>query len=220
MSYILEALKKAEAEREQGRVPGLRSQEWSPNAPAAPVKAWPAGRWWALGLLLMGLVGTGLWFWRSEVAADRSVASPPEQRGLLAAPMVPSLAASQGLVLPLPGVAAPPAPEPATAPIPAVTTALAAPPAKPKAAKAPLPAASASERILKWADMTPAERQKLPKLNWGGAMHSTDPAARMVIINDQVMREGDALGPGLVLERIEPKSVVLNLEGRRIRKEF
>lgn len=217
MSYILEALKKAEAEREQGKVPGLRSQEWSPNAPAAPVEAWHAGRWWALGLLLIGLAGIGLWFWRSEAAAERPVANTPVERGSVAGPQMPSMAASQGLVLPLPGVATPAAP----APIPVVPASVATPlPAKPKAAKASAPAASASERVLKWADMTPTERQKLPKLNWGGAMHSTDPAARMVIINDQVMREGDALGPGLVLELIEPKSVVLNLEGRRIRKEF
>lgn len=219
MSYILEALKKAEAEREQGKVPGLRSQEWSPNAPMAPVKAWHAGRWWALGLLLIGLAGIGLWFWRSEAAAERLVANTPEERGSVAGPKMPSMAASQGLVLPLPEVVAPATPEPA--PIPVAPATVAAPlPAKPKAAKASAPAASASERVLKWADMTAAERQKLPKLNWGGAMHSTDPAARMVIINDQVMREGDALGPGLVLERIEPKSLVLNLDGRRIRKEF
>ncbi|MDZ7811890.1 MAG: general secretion pathway protein GspB [Ideonella sp.] len=73
---------------------------------------------------------------------------------------------------------------------------------------------------MKWADMTPVQRQALAKLTWGGAMHSTDPSARMVIINDQVVREGDALGPGLVLERIEAKAAVLNLQGQRIRKDF
>ena len=46
MSYILEALKKAEAEREQGRVPSLRSQAWVPSAPEIDAKAWPASRWW------------------------------------------------------------------------------------------------------------------------------------------------------------------------------
>jgi general secretion pathway protein B len=217
MSYILEALKKAEAEREQGSVPGLRSQAWAPNTQETPAKTWSAGRWWVMGLLLASLVGLGLWLWRAGVTAERpAMPKGQEDRVVATVPVMPSVAASQGQVPP-PLVSVSPAPPPAPL-APAVVAP--APPVKVKVAKAPSPAASANDRVVKWADMTPAQRQTLAKLTWGGAMHSTDPSARMVIINDQVMREGDALGPDLVLERIEPKAVVLNLQGQRIRKDF
>ena len=106
---------------------------------------------------------------------------------------------------------------PSTAQSPAASITAAQIPTKPKLAKHHAPAASASEGILKWADLPPVERDKLPKLHWGGGMYSPDPSARMVIINEQVMREGDALGAGLVLERIEAKALVLNRKGQRIR---
>lgn len=214
MSYILEALKKAEAEREQGRVPGLRSQAWAPNTQEPPARAWLAGRWWAMGLLLMGLAGAGLWLWRSTAAVEQPVVTTaPEARAVMAAPVLPPVVTSQ----------APMAVSPVSSPAPvasAATTPAPAPKLKVAKTSPPAPAAPADDRILKWTDMTSAQQQKLAKLTWGGAMHSTDPRARMVIINDQVMREGDALGPDLLLERIEPKSVVMNLQGQRIRKDF
>jgi hypothetical protein len=36
------------------------------------------------------------------------------------------------------------------------------------------------------------------------------------MLNGQLVREGDAVAPGLVLERIEPKSAVLVWQGLRI----
>ena len=217
MSYILEALKKAEAEREQGSVPGLRSQAWVPNAQEIPAKTWPVGRWLVFGLLMAACAGASLWLWRTASNTERPALNTMPVEGPVAAlPAMPPAAASQ-VVAPPTLVTASPALAPALGAPSAVAS---APSPKPKVAKTPSLPASASDRVIKWADMTPAQQQTLPKLVWGGAMHSSDPSARMVIINDQVMREGDALGPGLVLERIEPKSVVLNLQGQRIRKGF
>ena len=142
----------------------------------------------------------------------------PDQTVAAALPVMPPAAASQ-LVAPSTIVPAPPAPAPALR-APSAVASTPAPLTKPKVAKPPSQVASGSERVIKWADMTTAQQQALSKLVWGGAMHSSDPSARMVIINDQVMREGDVLGPGLVLEQIEPKSVVLNVQGQRIRKSF
>ena len=37
----------------------------------------------------------------------------------------------------------------------------------------------------------------------------------MVIVNGQVVREGEAISPGLVVEQIRPKSAVFSIRGQR-----
>lgn len=48
-----------------------------------------------------------------------------------------------------------------------------------------------------------------------GAVQSPDPASRMLILDGQVLREGDAPAPGLVLERIGPRAAVFSRGGVR-----
>lgn len=69
MSYILEALKKAERERELGRVPGIGSPHETP--PPRPPRRWP----WVLAgvLLLNALVVAGLW-WRGLQGSGDGIA--------------------------------------------------------------------------------------------------------------------------------------------------
>ncbi|TDM06195.1 MAG: hypothetical protein C4K60_16335 [Ideonella sp. MAG2] len=218
MSYILEALKKAEAEREKGQVPGLRSQlEAASPAVTLSSTAKPVTLW--LMAAALAVAGGGLWWWWQRPQPLASV--PPSSFKAAERPTAPSVA-----VDPRPVAAAVPAP----APPPAATTASSsANPVsnvaqnRPKPLKASVAASAALpavERVLRWQSLTAAQRQQLPKLQWGGAMDSPDPKARMVIVNDQVMREGDTLGQGLVLERIEAKSAVLNLNGQRIRWDY
>ncbi|MFO0123741.1 MAG: general secretion pathway protein GspB, partial [Inhella sp.] len=49
-----------------------------------------------------------------------------------------------------------------------------------------------------------------------GAMHSPDPASRLLIVNGQVAREGDTLAPGVVLQEIQPRSALLLVQGQRV----
>lgn len=58
-------------------------------------------------------------------------------------------------------------------------------------------------------------RRELPTLSVGGAMHSNNPASRMLILNGQVFQEGDAVTADLVLEQINLKSAVLVYKGQR-----
>ncbi|MCB1723193.1 MAG: general secretion pathway protein GspB [Chromatiaceae bacterium] len=71
MSYILEALKKAEREREFGKVPGIHSPHDLPSAPRPP-RRWP----WVLAaaLSLNALLVAGFWWHGSR---DDSDAAPP-----------------------------------------------------------------------------------------------------------------------------------------------
>ena len=68
--------------------------------------------------------------------------------------------------------------------------------------------------------MPPAQRRELPALSVGGAIWSETPASRFLIIDGQVMREGDAVAPGLVLERIAPKAAWLRWRDLRVELAF
>jgi general secretion pathway protein B len=68
---------------------------------------------------------------------------------------------------------------------------------------------------VRLADLPEARRRELPPLAVSGAVQSPDPAARMLIVDGQVLREGDAAAPGLVLERITPRAAVFSLRGQR-----
>jgi general secretion pathway protein B len=41
------------------------------------------------------------------------------------------------------------------------------------------------------------------------------PAARMLIVDGQVLREGDEAAPGLKLEKIQPAGAIFNQRGQR-----
>ena len=54
-----------------------------------------------------------------------------------------------------------------------------------------------------------------PKLAFSGAVYSSNPAQRMLIVNGQVVHEGADLGAGVVLEEIKPKAAVVRFRGGR-----
>ena len=114
MSYILDALRKADAERERGQVPDLHAQTILRGAPPAAQRS--GVRPWIWGAALAAVVATSALAWALLVRnAPRDAAGP-------AATTAPAP----------PGLTAPPAPAPATTtPAPAATAAL------PPAAAAP-----------------------------------------------------------------------------------
>ena len=94
-------------------------------------------------------------------------------------------------------------------------------PPVPAAPAAPTPKASAgpdSARPL--ADLPPQTRAALPTINVSGATYSANPEHRMLIVNGQVVREGQAIESGLVLETISPRSAVFNHNGTRFNVNY
>ena len=242
MSYILDALRKADAERERGRVPDLGTLPPSTPprvGPGAQVRV-AAGRSWrglVLAALVVGWIGGAVAWWamrggagvdvlqdvatiapRNEVKAedarlprrevprnDRADAAP---RRDVSDPAprpdeVPSLRGPQG-----------PKQYSATATATSTTTATATDPdarspqgPKPSPASAPTPRLGAS-----WS-APPADVQRtLSSLPVSGSMHSPQRSARMLIVQGQVLREGDSLGPGIKILEIRPRSVVLGVQ--------
>jgi general secretion pathway protein B len=119
---------------------------------------------------------------------------------------------------------------PAAAPPPTVTAAAsprmpttAAPQAVPSPAPAatPSPSTRANDHVYASASELPGDaRGGVPPLAIGGSIYSPNPAARFLIINGQVLHEGDEVANGLTLEKIELKSAVLNYKGYRFRVAY
>lgn len=252
MSYILDALRKADAERQRGAVPGLHDQAGAAGGAAASGAGPGRGRRMPLiiGLpVAAALVGV-LWVYRGLWPG---FAVPPAQERGPQATSAPTLASAQAVQrsaseaavsvaqapvtgvdtpatatapLPLPTPLPAPAPAPAPAglaapsvvplPTPQPSTPPAPKPAPPgTAAVTPPPAAPAPQTLPRLADLPEAQRRELPPLVVSGAVQSPDPASRMLILDGQVLREGDAVAAGLVLERIGLRAAVLSLRGLR-----
>ncbi len=225
MSYILDALRRADAERERGSVPGIHAQpamlgeaDSEADRPARR-GVWLGG---GFGIVLLAVLG---WWFVGRDSAQPAAATPI---AVVTAPVT------------APPVIAPPAPVAVTpvaaapAPVPApVAEAPRKPPPKVAAAAMPLPAASkpaaraavsppsapasaATEpRVYALSELPDDIRRELPTLAVGGAMYSQNPANRMLIVNGQTFHEGDKLAPNLSLEQIKLKSAVLEYKGYR-----
>ena len=228
MSYILEALRKAQAERDRGQVPGLEARPVPDGAPALSHRSRNVSWGLAAGGLCLFLLGA--WFWWRATAGT----APPVTVAMTQAkPGSPDTGANAAMgqaapkpstVLPIvvsapPVVAAvTPATMPSSAPMPAPGPMTA--PMPPPAAPAAPAVASAPSTVLRLAQMAPEQRRQLPALTVGGSMWSESPASRFVIIDGQVLREGDAVAPGLVLERIAARSAWLRWRDTRIELGF
>ena len=71
------------------------------------------------------------------------------------------------------------------------------------------PVSRAVPRLLALAELTPDQRRDLPPLVMGGSIWSESALGRFVIVNGQVVREGEAAAPGVAVESIGPKAVLL-----------
>jgi general secretion pathway protein B len=222
MSYILDALRRSQAERERGQVPGLNAQPVATDA-SLPLPRRPAALVLGASLVLgIALLWALLWWWADAPApgpetAPVASATAPRPAGTAAPapaprPASPPLAALAPVPAPLPIVVSAPAPAvvPAAPSPMGATTAAASPPA---AADKP---GVAELRTLRLADLTADQRRELPALAVGGAIWSENAASRFVLFNGQVVREGEAAAPGVLLERIAPKSVLLRWRELRI----
>lgn len=81
----------------------------------------------------------------------------------------------------------------------------------PMAAPAPPPPTAAAPPTAPATGLPP----DAPKVVITGGVYSTNPGQRMLIVNGQVFGEGAELAPGLVLQEIRVKSVVLTFRGAR-----
>lgn len=237
MSYILDALRRADSERERGAVPSLHSKQIAPGVADAddgdetsPRSVQPL--WWAVGGLSLALLGMAAWLMlgRSTPEPVRS-AEPVAAAPVLAPPPVvvqqsPPVAALEAPLVTPPPVAAPPSPPIERKAAPAAPTRVAAAPKPaPQPVEKPAVKAAAAPRdedapVPSISELPDDIRRQLPALSVSGASYSKNPASRMLILNGQVFKEGDKVANDLVLEQIRLKSAVLSYRGRRYSVSF
>ena len=226
MSYILEALKKAQAERQLGSAPTIHA------LPVEPVNADRAGRaraplWAGLALAVLALGAIAVVALRpAQVAAPVvAIAPAPAPAVVIAAVAPPAMPAIVTPPAPAPApVVAPPRPAPvvkAVAPV-AVMPAPAAP-AAPQAALKPPPSpppapSPAAEDVAPFQQGLPEAIQRvLPQIAVGGYIYSKNPADRLLLIDKVLRHEGEEVAPGLILEKLLPKAALMNYRGYRYR---
>ncbi len=251
MSYILDALRKADSERERGEVPGLHAQ---PHLPAVGEPTPPGINRkliWAVAVLAGLLTVTLLvMFWgRSDSAAPTPAAdvSPPplamSQQSVPTEPIAtphnqtagqvpPTVMSADTTALPAeprpqPAAVTPPpgvfppvnplaAPQPTPSAAPSASSARAILGAAPQATAPPTKAKAVDEgRIMTVQELPESVRRELPTITIGGAMYSDTPSQRVLIINSQVLHEGDKINPELSLEQIKLKSAVFRFRNYR-----
>ena len=191
MSYILEALKKAESERHLGSAPSLHAQPAQPNRTSYVRIALWAG---LAALLVVGIVVGWLNWPRPRSQATRSA---PQQAIVVPAPAARTAALEGPLFAPAPKpaqVAEPVAPPPRSAPI--------------------------EESLPSVRELPAALARELPPITVGGYIYSPDPAERLLLIDKNLRHEGEEVAPGLVLEKLLPKSAVMNYRGYRYRVPY
>lgn len=250
MSLILDALKKADAERTLGQAPGLQAQALP--LPGIEGDDGRSGRSVALigtgvALVLLTVAGAAWWTWirTSPPPAPAAVVTQAPLAVPAAPPALPTPVAAVA-----PPAAVPPAPAPALAPAPAAAPAPAPAPTLPVAPKriepptrptalpeqprpTPPPAVrpsqasdEAASRPATAAVVPPIEtlpeglRRNLPPMSVGGSIYADRPVDRILIVNGQLLKEGDAIDGRVVLESIGRQSAIWRLGEQRFSTKF
>ena len=226
MSYILDALKRADAERDRGAVPGLHT---------APVHVSTASgqqqRFRLLSLILAGIgllaVCGALWRWQNPVPSSLAIASGISVPVVISTPLPVAVVVPATTFTPAPQ---PPPQMPSVAAVAATSRAISPAAAVPagvtklanvdKELQTQKPVASpvtvtTGTPIMSIAQLPPDISQALPKLAISGSTWSDNPAYRMVILNGQVFHEGEKPSVDLILEQITAKAVIFNFKGYR-----
>ncbi len=244
MSFILDALRKSDAERQRAVTPGLSDVRYAARRTKRNI--------W-LPILVAVLAANAVFLAiqfrdRDDPPVAQSPAPPPELPAAVPLAPEPPVAnirplareAEFGEPVPEPDVegefAAPPGAVAGAVPAPVVAEVAEAPPAAGAAVVAasvvtpaaqPAPAAQATppaatpSRIVAGNDLPTAEQLmgsgalNIPMLNLDLHVYSEVPAGRFVVINSQKYKEGSRLPEGPTVESITRDGVILSNQGRR-----
>jgi general secretion pathway protein B len=227
MSFILDALKKSESDRQRQSGPALFEVKVAPRRPGLPA--------WAVAIALLFAVNLGIVLW-ILLRKPPALPAPPAAR-LVAA--VPAAASAPVAVVPSPAASTPTAPASTASttasavPPPVVTPAAMEGPPEPQGPAAPAAAAnpddyapatdevdSAGHVRRGTASGVPLYQQaaattQLPQLRLDLHAYAARPADRWVIINMRKLHEGDSTPDGVHVESIIPEGAVLSYQGTR-----
>jgi general secretion pathway protein B len=228
MSYILEALRKADQERLAGSVPDLEADHESPRRTTGRYYRWV----WVLGIILAlnGLLLAVLLLRDGAEQADPVVAArtaPERPAKALPAPPPAVVLSRPAPRAPVPGVSKPvtvatPTPTPPVVPVArervstAPTVAPSTVPELPRAVAAqPAAPADTGSGVPLWEDLSLEFRGGFDMPRLDVHVYDSDPQRRFLLIELKKYREGDTLANGAQIEEILPDGIQLYYQGTR-----
>lgn len=239
MSYILDALRKSDQQRQRGAAPTLLTAQ--ATVPPTHQPGFSLNGWVVTALVGAGILIGWLRPWQMEPAApmpEPLATQPLAARPAASTPASPALgpdlsnAAGEPASVQAPVqssiTATKPAPTPAStvkAEMPAPATSHEARVAAreetslPESPVATEPAeAERGKDVMPFSDLPPSIRQEIPDIAISFHVYANKPADRRIMINNELLRQGDSLPPGLVVERITPDGVVIGYKGYRFQR--
>lgn len=215
MSYILDALKKADQERSIGQVPDLDASHWGARRQTRRnYRIWIILALVLLNVVLILVMMTGHDVDTPSQSADvEHMSQPPVAEpvpGELIVGEVPAVAPPLRMRDPKPVVVPAPAPTPAQPPAASIPA-----PVTPGATTSP--AVTTSSGLPEWAELPLEFRSRFPLPHIDVHVHDEDAERRFIMINLKKYREGQTLDSGARLDRINPDSIELSFEGTRFR---
>ncbi|MEO7108014.1 MAG: general secretion pathway protein GspB [Rhodoferax sp.] len=223
MSYILDALQRADAERARGGVPTLHARPLA-GAPL-PQRMGTPQRWGlaiAVGVVLIGIAVASWWMWRAAPTTFVAAVLPVPVAPSVLAPLPPSVA----LTMPLPTRPTVVATKPPPAKVKTVASSLEPAPPKAKASamakasapSAPQPAPATAPALAPLLSELPeATRRQIPTMTISGAVYSENPAQRLLLVNGLVLNQGSQVAPDLTVVEIHSNNSEFNFRGTRFR---
>jgi general secretion pathway protein B len=223
MSFILDALRKSDAERQRAATPGLADVRYAARRSRRNL-------WMPVLVLVLiaNMLFMGIQWYRGQSATPAAPVAAPGAVPAVAAPVPASgirpLAREAELGEPEPGVAEPEAlpAEPTTRPMPAPVARLPPPPMEAEADLLPAPPKpKGASRITEGpqlpsaADLIAAGTLSTPALNLDLHVYSASPAGRFVIINGRKYKDGAQLTEGPVVKSITEEGVILENQGKQ-----
>jgi len=227
MSYILDALKKADQERTLGKVPDLEVAHWGER------RSKRAYRWvWVVGGLL--LINGALLFMLlggddAVVSSGDGQSGPTDPMPVTPVPRTESVMKSppRTIARPREPVYVPPSTPVKRAPTntwqapvtPAATVIDQSPP--PALVRPVVPAVTpvTTSSVPEWNDLSLEFRSGFNLPHIDVHVYSDNPGKRFILVDLQKFREGETLASGAVLEEILPGSIQLFYQGTRFRVE-
>jgi general secretion pathway protein B len=223
MSYILDALRKADRDRALGEVPDLETAHWGVRRPE---RTW---RWlWIVVVLLVFNAGLLVYMLNRnnespEIASK--IAAPEDmqtaQTAEVARPEALEIVTETQEFSRTPAKTSRPrvAVQPQVMQVPATAPQIPIPAARVVTATEPLTDSSGTDvpGLPEWGDLPLELRSQfvLPRIDV--YVYADEPQRRFVLMDLKKYREGDALASGVVLEKIHPGYIQLNYQGTRFR---
>jgi general secretion pathway protein B len=220
MSFILDALKKSETERQRSDAPGLYEVKMAP--PRHGVAPWLIV---LAGLLVINIVVLSVVLLRgthgAAPAGDAGTVAAPAPAAAVVAPTpgpTPAPAPAPTVITPPPAPVNPPAmaqvtPDPATA-RPSDDDAPAVEPPPPPRADVQATGGNSGE-LPTYQQAATAPGANVPELALNLHSYSTNPADRFIFLNMTKLREGQSSPQGVRVETITPDGAILSWQGSK-----